>query len=334
MDMRRPDQIWLRRGRSLVHISAAQEDRDVWKFTLRKGLKLRKNSLSNNNRKTKHKSSIASAMSSFLDGAPSRTAMTAPQELSDEEKAQELLFEQAKTLCTNASQKAVVTAVRAEYHLRHGRGELAAKYFAQCPASLEPFADTAIRLALPQLGIDDPVSYGGSWEARDCLEGSNLPLITYLNEKMRLGSSHDDKMTCTMIGAWLTELVLHERGGEHQHVAAIHHHGYRGGGVNSGVLLSQFLSAHVHHMDAKTIMKILTSHDVSATECATYAAQSGDIPTAVNAALSVGLQRDSVRRNSILCSVPCGFASHASLSITYPAEWSVRCASHIERSSL
>ena len=52
-------------------------------------------------------------------------------------------------------------------------------------------------------------------------------------------------------------------------------------------------------MDAKTIMKILTSHDVAAAECATYAAQSGDIPTAVSAALSVGLQRDSVRKKVV-----------------------------------
>jgi len=96
--------------------------------------------------------------------------------------------------------------------LKHGRGELAAKYFAQCPPSLEPFSDTAIRLALPKLGIDDPQGYGGSLEARACLESSNIPLITYLNDKMKISSSNDDKMTCTMIGAWLTELFLHERG--------------------------------------------------------------------------------------------------------------------------
>lgn len=34
MDIRRPDQIWLRKGRSLVHISTSCEDRDVWKYTL------------------------------------------------------------------------------------------------------------------------------------------------------------------------------------------------------------------------------------------------------------------------------------------------------------
>jgi Pep3/Vps18/deep orange family len=65
MDVRRPDQIWLRKGRSLIHISSSsQEDRDVWKYTLQKCLAM-----------------------------------------PDDVKAQEGLFEQAKTLCTNAAQK-------------------------------------------------------------------------------------------------------------------------------------------------------------------------------------------------------------------------------------
>lgn len=38
MDVRRPDQVWLRKGRTLWHISSSQEDRDVWKFTLQKCL--------------------------------------------------------------------------------------------------------------------------------------------------------------------------------------------------------------------------------------------------------------------------------------------------------
>jgi hypothetical protein len=40
-------------------------------------------------------------------------------------------------------------------------------------------------------------------------------------------------------------------------------------------------------------MKILASHDVSAIECAAFAANSGDIGTAVNAALS-GRHNDEV----------------------------------------
>ena len=41
-------------------------------------------------------------------------------------------------------------------------------------------------------------------------------------------------------------------------------------------------------------MKILTSHNVGAAECASFAARSGGIATAVNAALSAGI-RDTVR---------------------------------------
>ena len=248
-DIRRPDQVWLKKGRSLVHISSSQEDRDVWKYTLYKSLNMSNQSSSNR---------------ATVVGSSSRNV------LNEQEKAQENLFEQAKSLCTNPSQKAVVTTVRAEYHLSQGRGELAAKYLSQCPSVLEPFADTAVRLALTNLGIDDPHSYGGSSLAREALK-SNLPLITYLSDKMRVGKNNNDKMTCTMIGAWLTELYLHERD-------------TFPGAKQS---LTQFLSHNVHTMDAKTIMKILTSHDVSATDCAAYAAVSGDIATAVNAALRV-----------------------------------------------
>ena len=66
MDVRRPDQVWLRKGRSLLHLSSSQEDRDVWKFTLQKCL----------------------AMHDEEDG-----------------KAHETLFESAKTQCSVASQK-------------------------------------------------------------------------------------------------------------------------------------------------------------------------------------------------------------------------------------
>lgn len=120
-----------------------------------------------------------------------------------------------------------------------------------------------------------------------------MPLITYLNDKMRIGSSNDDKMTCTMIGAWLTELFLHERGEQLTNAAVNELTGTKDVESSQRALLAQFLNANVNNMDAKTIMKILTSHDVGATECALYAAKSGDIGTAVNAALSVGL-RDAV----------------------------------------
>ena len=260
MDIRRPDQVWLRKARSLVHISPSQEDRDVWKFTLFKCLEMQ---------------TSRSPSSPQKGSGGSRTSV-----MTEDEKAQEALFEQAKSLCTNPSQKAVVTAVRAEYHLSQGRGELAAKYLAQCPPVLEPFADTVVRLALPMLQIDDPQSYGGSAHARASLM-SNLPLIAYLSDKMRVGKMNNDKMTCTMIGAWLAELYLHERDSS----------------PSAKLALSQFLTNHVNNMDAKTIMKILSSHDVSAADCASYAASSGDIATAVNAALRVGSDSSSSSRD-------------------------------------
>ena len=188
-----------------------------------------------------------------------------------------------------------MTAVRAEYHLLHGRGELAAKYYAQSPPSLAPFSDTAIRLALPKLGIDDPQGYGGSWKARTCLESSNVPLITYLNDKMKIGSTNDDKMMCTMIGAWLTELFLHERGERLTSAVVNELIGTVEVETSQRAMLAQFLNANVSQMDSRTIMKILTSHDVSAVECAAFAARSGDIATAVNAALS-GRLNEMVRK--------------------------------------
>jgi hypothetical protein len=87
MDIRRPDQIWLRKGRLLVHISSSQEDRDVWKFTLQKCLEL-----------------------PVTDNPTPSAALRFG--LTEEEKTQESLFEQAKALCTNASQKVNVLLPR------------------------------------------------------------------------------------------------------------------------------------------------------------------------------------------------------------------------------
>uniref|UniRef100_A0A7S1YDZ5 Pep3/Vps18 RING C-terminal domain-containing protein n=1 Tax=Grammatophora oceanica TaxID=210454 RepID=A0A7S1YDZ5_9STRA len=91
---------------------------------------------------------------------------------------------------------------------------------------------------------------------------------------MRVSKLNDDSVICTMIGAWLAELYLHER--------------ERGQQQQSAAPLNPFLSVNVDNMDAKTIMRILSSHNVSAEECAAYAAASGNVGTAVHAALSVG----------------------------------------------
>ena len=219
-----------------------------------------------------------------MSGAPTIPALT------EEENALEAMFEHAKTLCTNTTQRAVVTAVRAEYHLSQGRTELAAKYLAQCPPPLAPFPDTSVRLALPMLDIDDPQSYSFSQKAKKSLASSNLALITYLSDKMRVAKMNDDGVVCTMIGAWLAELYLNER--ERSATSALGlaspRKNARAIEASHQVQLNQFLTNHVNSMDAKTIMRILASHDVSASECSSFAASSGDVGTAVNAALSVG----------------------------------------------
>lgn len=274
MDIRRPEQVWLRRGKGLIHISSSQEDRDVWKYTLQKCLSMPLRS------RPLDVAATGAGNARQRDLERRKALLSSPLEkMSDDEKVAEALFDQAKTLSTNVAQKAVVTAIRAEYHLHHGRSELAAKYFAQCPSSIEPFADTAVRLGLSTLGVDNSAGTRRN-------EQTNLPLITYLNDKMRISAINGDNMVCTMIGAWLTELYLNER----EIVSTLSlGEASTGNDIEKSLRsqLSRFLNSNVDHMDSNTIMKILASHDVEALECASFAAKSGDISTAVNAALCV-----------------------------------------------
>lgn len=253
LDVRRPDQVWLRKGRSLVHISSSQEDRDVWKFTLKKCLT---NPL------------YAPLASTDVNGG----------NLSSEEKSQEAFFDQARTLCSSQAQKAIVTAMRGEYNLLHGRYDLAAKNLASCPPQLKPFADTAIRLSM----INDAADK----------DSSPRSLISYLSDKLRTTRLQEDRMASTMLGAWLTELTL----------------------SHAPETLVQFLSSNLENMDAKTVLTVLSSHDVEASECGTFANRSGDLGTAVNAALSIG-GRDSVCIWELRL-MPSGF-SHAGLFMIF-----------------
>jgi hypothetical protein len=260
MDVRRPDQVWLRKSRSLVHMSSTREDRDVWKFSLEACLK-------------------GTSHGTFA------TPHASMRRLNDD-KYMDVEFEHTKLLCTNNAQKAVVTAARAEFHLFHGRIELAAKYMAQCPPSLVPFAETAIRLALPSLGIKDTRPKGESTVAKEVLKAGNAGLVSYLTDKLRSAKARNDSVACTMIGAWLVELYLHER--EHSGGPNIQLDGgeLQARNMNGGhAMMQQFLSNNTYNMDAKTILSILCSHDVAASECSAYAASSGDIGTAINAAL-------------------------------------------------
>mmetsp|Transcript_21831 Transcript_21831/g.37458 ORF Transcript_21831/g.37458 Transcript_21831/m.37458 type:complete len:619 (+) Transcript_21831:112-1968(+) len=155
---------------------------------------------------------------------------------------------------------------------------------AQCPAAVMPFADTAIRLALPMLkGVES--SSKNSPRANEALASSNLALITYLQDNMKTAKSKNDdsSMICTILGTWLTELHLQERdrGGtmgkrqQRQSTPPVNH-----------ALLHQFLSSFVRDMDANAITHVLASHDISAVESAGYSAAANNIGAAVNAALS------------------------------------------------
>mmetsp|Transcript_9411 Transcript_9411/g.13793 ORF Transcript_9411/g.13793 Transcript_9411/m.13793 type:complete len:1459 (-) Transcript_9411:270-4646(-) len=277
MDIRRPDQVWLRMGRTLVHISSSCEDRDVWRYTLEHCLMSSSSSSSSSGgRHTKHQQ---------------HHRYSVVNQFTPQEKHQEAQFELAKSLCSNSLQKAVVGTVRAEYHYARGKPEYAAKYFAQSPAILSPFSKTALRLCLPTL--NGVASDGGNTidaattadDVTKSLSGrttnsntSNASTILYLTDKLRAASAKNDSVQCAMLGAWLVELHLHQQK-QPQHKSVVT------GGRNVPTL-SSFLEKHAKHIDPATTIRILMSHDAMANDCKGYAKGSGDIATAVNACLS------------------------------------------------
>ena len=84
-DIRRPDQIWLRKERSLVHISSSCEDRDVWKFTLAQCIAPT----------PRHAGGVATTTTDVMISSPGTL-------LNSDEKHIEGQFENAKHLCSNA----------------------------------------------------------------------------------------------------------------------------------------------------------------------------------------------------------------------------------------
>ena len=174
--------------------------------------------------------------------------------------------------------------------------ELAAKYMAQCPDAVMPFANTSIRLAFPMIGGQDnnnqtsfPCGGGGkalSLKANEALASSNMALITFLNDKMKGAKSQNDSMVCTMLGTWLTELHLQERemdvelstsGKQSTSLLRRQPKHHNAQPLVNHALLHQFLSSFVWDMDPNTIVNVLASHDISAGECAGYSATAGDI---------------------------------------------------------
>jgi hypothetical protein len=85
---------------------------------------------------------------------------------------------------------------------------------------------------------------------------------------MRASKAADDLVLSTMLGAWLTELIY-----MNENTATAPIQIYR-------LPCQQWFANR-----RKTILRILSSDDVSAVECADYAAISGDIGTAVQTAL-------------------------------------------------
>lgn len=82
----------------------------------------------------------------------------------------------------------------------------------------------------------------------------------------------------TMLGAWLVELYLAER--EENEKSDISERRN-----DTQVMMQNFLTSNTYNMDAKTILRIMCSHNVAASECSLYAASAGDTGTAVNASL-------------------------------------------------
>jgi hypothetical protein len=84
-DIRRPDQIWLRKERSLVHISSSCEDRDVWKYTLAQCIAPT----------PRHAGGVATTTTDEIISSPGTL-------LNSEGKHIESQFEHAMHLCSNA----------------------------------------------------------------------------------------------------------------------------------------------------------------------------------------------------------------------------------------
>jgi hypothetical protein len=244
MDSRR-DQVWLRQGRSLLHISSINEDRDVWRYALVRCLE--------NTKKTNEEDN--------------------PCDI----QVIEELFDEVKALCSTQAQKTVVNMVRSEYHLYLHRPEIAARYLSHAPSAVCPFTKTALRLCLPsfpEVGVSyypSPVD-NNSQRDEEALMYHNA-LQSYLTDKLSHSIASKDSVSCAMLGAWLTELKLH----------SLHTNSNK---EQLQEKLALFLSKFAHSLDAATTISILQSHDVLATVCAPFAAVSGEVATAVSAALS------------------------------------------------
>ncbi|GMH87964.1 hypothetical protein TL16_g11020 [Triparma laevis f. inornata] len=235
-DARRVGAVWLRRGRDIFHVSSPFEERDVWKLRLRK----------------------------ILRGGMSMTGKGVNQE-----KADEAEFDEVQALCSTQEERALVNLCRAEFHLEKGRGELAARWLARAPKSLAGFASTSLRLCLPSLLSPIDVTSTST--------PSTSSLTSYLTESFsKLSKEKNKGIQLAMLGAWITELMLSERGAlsttNNKHMDAS---------------IGAFLARNAKQLDSKTTLSIMKSHSAAAHEIAAFAAACGDYGSAVKAALSI-----------------------------------------------
>lgn len=263
MDSRRPDQVWLRKSRCLVHVSSSCETRDEWMYALQKCL--------DNGR--------------LLSGSASTSSSSAYDHT-------DALFEHAASLCTNNLQKAVVTATRAEFHLLAGRVDVASKFMADCPPRLLPFDKTAVLLGLQALEIKVPNERFLSKNAQDALASSNVGLISYLNSKMRLAKVKDDSVSYTMIASWLASLhldelsrkskstpddTLQQKRQSEARVISSHNFFRKVLSSSSGNIIAE--------QTAPAVLGVMSAHDIDASEYAGCIASSSDIGAAISASL-------------------------------------------------
>lgn len=259
MDSRRPDQVWLRKSRCLVHVSSSCETRDEWMYALQKCL--------DNSR--------------LLGGSSSSS-------LSSYDRT-DALFEYAASLCTNNLQKAVVTATRAEFHLLAGRIDVASKFMADCPPQLLPFDKTSVILGLQALEIKVPNERFLSSNAQDALASSNIGLISYLSSKMRLAKVKDDSVSYTMIASWLASLHLDEisRKSKSSSEGSLQQKRQNESRAhNSHNFFRQVLSSNsgniIAGQTAPAILSVMGAHDIDASEYAGCISSASDIGAAIS----------------------------------------------------
>ena len=129
-----------------------------------------------------------------------------------------------------------------------------------------------MRLCFPSFNIGNGERSSVHDLSRNKLSKTSNALIAYLTDKLRLVSKQNDTVASAMLGAWICELILHEKECNRSQNKARY-----------DAKLVQFLANFANDLDPATTIRILSSHDASAFECAEYAAASGDIGTAINA---------------------------------------------------